>query len=624
MATTASAPTHMRALAAWPGLLSLVFLLLAFVAGRLLDEGSIRLAVLVAAGVLAIAGLVGRALPLAGADAGSRALGWRAILAQTAMLVGGVLALGLVAVEGSLGGALMAVGLLLATGGAAVVVVLELVAAQMRSTGVVEMPRVRAASNAAITVVAAIGALAGLFYGVNKLELRWDFAFVAPTAPSGATLAMVDTAGCGEGKDKPEVFLFFERGSTALVEVQDYFDALAQQGVRLRTLDQAFDPELATAMKVTKNGTVGFRCGERTESWNVGVDRDEAQKKLAKMDEEVRTRLAKVSRDAIMVYFTVGHGERSVEESDKSGRGTAKGLKKLIEAMNGKSKKLGVADGLTREVPADASLVVVLGPQSAFLPEETAALVAYAERGGSLALFLDPPQPQHVAVVESLQPVLQLLTVQVGNAEVANDKEYVKKSKTSADHVFVFSSSFGNHKAVRTLSQARGKAALLFLSAASVDKLGGDDKGRPKVSMVARSRPATWIDVNANRSFDEGAEKRAILDLAGVIEWAPTEGKETRALVVGDSDVVSDLLLGNEANQVFVFEALQWLLRDDQAPPGAVRVDEDVPIRHTSDEDVVWFYGTTFGAPLFVVSFGLLILRLSHRRRGVPARGGAA
>jgi len=201
-------------------------------------------------------------------------------------------------------------------------------------------------------------------------------------------------------------------------------------------------------------------------------------------------------------------------------------------------------------VPDDAALVVVLGPERPFLPEEAASLASYVERGGALALFLDPSRPgtDDIDVALSLQPVLQGLGVSSPAGEVMNDKEYVKQSGTAADHVFVFSTSFGTHKAVKTLNGARGKAALLFLSARAVKKT--EAATSPKVSFIARSRPATFLDDNGNRRHDDPAEKRDIVDFAAAIEKKLDGDREARALVVGDSDVVADTLLQNEANAV--------------------------------------------------------------------------
>jgi hypothetical protein len=516
---------------------------------------------------------------------------------------------------------------LLAVGGAAVAVALELLLAQTRATGIVDAPRVERATRTAVTLVSGLAAIVALVYGVQKDDARLELANAAPTSPSGATIAIVDTAACGPAAGKPELFLFFERGSTAYGEVADYFAGLQARGASVQFLDQALDPALAKALKVTKNGVIAMRCGEKTDTWILGADRDEAQRKVKKLDAEIRTKLGKLVKDPQTVYFTVGHGERSPEgDGATKGRAQAKNLKKLLDGQNVTSKKLGIADGLTDQVPDDADLVVVLGPERPFLPEEAASLAAYVERGGALALFLDPPRPgtDDVDVAVSLQPVLSLLGVTSPAGEVMNDKEYVKQSGTAADHVFVFSTSFGTHKSVKTLNGARGKAALLFLSARSLKKT--EAATSPKVSFIARSRPATFLDDNGNRRHDEPAEKRDIVDFAAAIEKKLDGEREARALVVGDSDVVADTLLQNEANAVFAYEALLWLLRDDVSSADGASVVDDAPIRHTRDEDTLWFYGTTLLGPGAIVLVGVVVTRLRRRRRptSTPSTAGGA
>jgi len=522
----------------------------------------------------------------------------------------------------------LTLAVLLGTGGAITSAALELLLAQTRATGTVDAPRVVRATQMSVTLVAGLAALTAVVYGLQKNDERIELAYAAPTSPSGATAAIIDTAVCGADKQKPEVFMFFERGSTALGEVKDYFDGLAARGARMQVLDQALDPALAKDLKVMKNGVVAFRCGEKTDTITIGVDRDEAQRKVKKLDADVRTKLGKLTRDPVTVYFTTGHGERSMDGStDKSGRPPGKSLKKLLDAHNANTKKLGLAEGLSDKVPDDAGLVIVFGPDRAFMPEEVRALLAYVNAGGAVAVFVDPPRPgtddQDVAV--SLAPLFTGLGVKVHPGEAMNDKEYVKQSNTAADHVFLFSTSFGTHKAVKTLNGARGKVPLLFLSAYALGKV--EAATSPKVHLVARSRPNSFVDVNGNRRFDDaaGGEKRELLDLAAVVEVkGEGDAKEGRALIVGDSDVVSDTLLQSEANAVFAYEALQWLLRDDVSAADGATVSEDAPIRHTRDEDTAWFYGTTVGGPTVVLIVGAVFVRARRRLAPRAAVGGAA
>ncbi|MBI1949494.1 MAG: Gldg family protein [Deltaproteobacteria bacterium] len=633
MSPIESAPNQ-RVIAAWPNLLGGTALLLTFVSLRLLDDAA-RTVGLVVAAVAVLGAIVGRAYGRAGADAIGKRYALLATLPGALVLVGAglcaVAVLGSDVAEPVVPEMVLPLGVLAAVLGGAQLLALELVSAPMRANAFIDLRRVMAAVNTASTLVLATAGLGALCYAVEKLDVRRDFSFAAPTTPSAATTSLLDAAKCprpggGEGTGRPEVFLFFERGNAALGEVRDYFDALAARGAPMVVQDAALDPALAKKMKVSKNGTVGLRCGERTETWQVGEDREDASKKLGKLDEEIRTRLAKISKDPVTVYFTVGHGERSFDDAAKPGeRVAAKSMKKLVEGTNAKVKKLGVGDGLSREVPADAALVVLLGPTRPFLPEEAASLKAYAERGGALLVLLDPPTAGDAdasGVAASLEALFGVLGVQLGTHEVLNDKSYVRESNTTADHAFVFSTSFGSHKSVKTLSGARGKAALLFKRAASVEKR---EKDNAKVSVLARSAAASFVDKNDDRAFTDGAETRAIVDLAAAVELPATAGgKEGRAVVVGDSDVLDDFLLVNsEANQVFGYELLVWLLRDDDNAGGAAPAAGDVRILHTRDQDKLWFYGTVFLVPLLLIGAGA-VMAARRRRKPKPTQAVAA
>lgn len=85
-----------------------------------------------------------------------------------------------------------------------------------------------------------------------------------------------------------------------------------------------------------------------------------------------------------IVYFLQGHGERPIE-GDQTGLG---------DALNGLKTKNFVAKplNLIREgtIPADASVVAIVGPQRALLDKELTALDGYLKQGGRLLALLDP------------------------------------------------------------------------------------------------------------------------------------------------------------------------------------------------------------------------------------------
>src|SRR5579859_330512 len=91
-----------------------------------------------------------------------------------------------------------------------------------------------------------------------------------------------------------------------------------------------------------------------------------------------------------------------------------------------------------------------------------------------------------------------------------------------------------------------------------------------------------------------------------------------RAFVIGDADAVSDAAFGNDGKVVLAADAVHWLTGEESFA-GAMSTPEDVRIEHTKQKDLVWFYGTIFGAPAIVLGGGLLVTRRTRRsKKSVP------
>src|SRR5258707_1640067 len=85
------------------------------------------------------------------------------------------------------------------------------------------------------------------------------------------------------------------------------------------------------------------------------------------------------------IYFTIGHGERDVFDTDHN-QGYSQ-WRNLLEQNNYAIDNVSLfASG----VPDDAKVVVSLGPRKDFLPEELAALAKYLGHGGHYVAIIDP------------------------------------------------------------------------------------------------------------------------------------------------------------------------------------------------------------------------------------------
>jgi hypothetical protein len=85
------------------------------------------------------------------------------------------------------------------------------------------------------------------------------------------------------------------------------------------------------------------------------------------------------------IYFTIGHGERDVFDTDHN-QGYSQ-WRNLLEQNNYAIDNVSLfASG----VPDDAKVLVSLGPRKDFLPEELAALAKYLGQGGHYIAIIDP------------------------------------------------------------------------------------------------------------------------------------------------------------------------------------------------------------------------------------------
>ncbi len=85
------------------------------------------------------------------------------------------------------------------------------------------------------------------------------------------------------------------------------------------------------------------------------------------------------------IYFTVGHGERDLFDTDRN-LGYSE-WRRLLEQNNYQADNLSLFTG---GVPGDATTVIAVGPRKDFMPRELAALAQYLARGGHLMVFIDP------------------------------------------------------------------------------------------------------------------------------------------------------------------------------------------------------------------------------------------
>jgi hypothetical protein len=487
------------------------------------------------------------------------------------------------------------------------VLFMEIVYLRMPIAESVELRRVRTALHAGLTLALSAVFLLSVNYVATARDVRKDVSYFRTTEPSAATLAMV------EKLDKPmRVLLFFRPGSDVLGQIKPYFDALSGKGKKLRyeVIDVALAPELASKHKVRDNGNVLLLSGEgddeKGESFRVGNELTEARGTLRKLDGTFQQTFNKLVRPERTLYLTVGHGERNAKSSELPGADGTQVMEEVLKRLNLKTQTLGVSNGLGSAVPDEASAVLIVGPTEKFLPEEVATLLAYARKGGKLFLMLDPDLDL------GLEPLLAGLGVELLPGTVASESQHMARAHNESDRGIIVTNRYTSHPTVTTVTRHQREVATVLVNGVALKASTAQAVPKPQVTFPLRSGADSWRDLNGNWKRDP-EEKSEVLNLMAAVTLEGEGDAEGRAVIIGDGDVITNKVAQNNGNMLLFVDSLAWLVGNEDLS-GEVSSEEDRPIEHSSEQNKVWFYATTFAVPAPILLLGAWVARGRRKR----------
>jgi ABC-type uncharacterized transport system len=465
-----------------------------------------------------------------------------------------------------------------------------------------ELPRIQEATYAGLGLACVLTFAFATQYSTTLRDVRKDFSYFRMARPGEATKRIVESVS-----EELTVSIFYPPGNDVAAMVENYFDELksAAPKLKVQNLDTALNPLKAKELNVNGNGVVVVSQGARKEQIFLGLESEKAKTQLRGFDLEVQKRLLQVAKTKRTVYLTQGHGERTQDPlGGADQRATIDVLYKTLQEQNFDVRGLSSGDGLGSQVPKDAAAVFVIGPQSAFTAPEAQAIEAYSKRGGRLFIALDPDTGS------TFEELTKPLGIRFSGKSLANAESFarVRENFSPSDRANIVTKNFSSHPVVNLLN--RTNAVLVTVNAGSVEELN-QHPAELLVDTPARTPPQTWIDTNQNFENDKDEEKRAH-GLAAVITKRASSGKtedESRALVVGDSDLLSDGILERvQGNQMLVVDGLKWLIGEEQLS-GTTNSEIDVAMTRSRGQDSFWFYGSTVLAPLLVLAIGFVMRR---------------
>lgn len=488
------------------------------------------------------------------------------------------------------------------------IALIEMSYAQMARAPRLEVGRVRDALFSGLGLAGALVFAFTAAYVSSERDKKFDFAYFKTTRPGETTRKIVKSLD-----QAVEVVVFFPASNEVREQVVDYLTDLGKESAQLKVSYADFDinPVKAKEMGVSGNGILVFSRGGRKEQLGLPVQFEAARGQLRMLDREVQQRLLMVVKPNRVTFIVQGHQERSYEstpETDK--RAGIKDLRDLLLDQGHDVRPLGPAEGLGVDIPKDATLLVVAGPQKPFQPEEVAAINRYMDKGGRLLLALDPE-----AGLDQKE-ILAPFGLKYHPVMLANDQAFARRTHQLSDRTNLITGQYSVHPSVTSLQKLGFRAPVIMPSAGWLEPI----KDRAKdisIESPITAHHQTFEDKNGNYEPDQGEDRRGW-------ELTAAGSKSTaRIFVLADSDSISDAVLRYGGNGLMVLDVVRWLI-GEEGYIGTTANEADVPISHTRKQDVAWFYSSIFLTPALVLGIGFIVTRRKKKAAAPDAAAAAA
>jgi ABC-type uncharacterized transport system involved in gliding motility auxiliary subunit len=315
-------------------------------------------------------------------------------------------------------------------------------------------------------------------------------------------------------------------------------------------------------------------------------------------ENELTNALIRVSRDERkVVYFLEGHGEHSIEEQRETGYSQAK---ETLEREGFEVKALSILK--EGEVPENASIVVIGGPQKGFLEEEKEAIRNYMTGKGQLLVMLDPQEKT------GLNSLLAEWGLTLGDDLIVDTSPNLRLLGFDATNSLVL--TYTAHEIVQDL-----RLATLFPVARSIRFSSKTGEGLD-YQALARTGPNSWAETDyASREarFDPERDQKGPLDIAAAIEFHPGEGDleggNARLIVIGDSDFVTNGFFNFSGNSDLFLSSMNWLAKEKDLISIRPKVAKFSPLILTQTQGRIFFYFPVIVLPAVVIAAGVGIWR---------------
>ncbi len=330
-------------------------------------------------------------------------------------------------------------------------------------------------------------------------------------------------------------------------------------------------------------------------------------------EESITNGLIRLSKSEERIcYWITGHGERPFQGSE------AGALTSLQEALSDENFRFEELLLMQKDIPKDATVVVVAAPEKPLFPEEVESLRRYLNRGGSLIVFLEPFQEA------GLTAFLKDYGIRVGEDVVVDKMSRVM----GGDFLLPMVAQYGSHEITKDFRLTS------FFELARTVEASEDPIPHVSPTALAMTSPDSWAETDRTAldqgrvGYEEGQDRKGPLSLAVISELKPplpkpegdgenaSEGTgdespaitgEGKLVVFGDADFASNKYFHTSGNADFITNTMNYLagrkdlitIQKKHRPVEALMLNRD--------QGLVLFWVPVVVLPLCVLILGVVV-----------------
>jgi ABC-type uncharacterized transport system involved in gliding motility auxiliary subunit len=448
---------------------------------------------------------------------------------------------------------------------------------------------------ASVSVLIFVAILIAANYLSFRQNKRWDLTKNQQYTLSDQTVTLL------KNLDAPVKFLVFDK-PTDFDPFRTSLEGYKYQSpskVDIEYIDMDKRPAEAVQRKVDAYGTVVIEYKGRVERVNSPAEQD------------LTNGLVKViTGERKKVYFVQGHGEKDPDSTERLGYS---GIKAALDRDNYEVTKIVLAQ--EKDVPADASVVIVAGPRTDLFQGEADMLERFLKKGGHVMVLLDPPEDNDppTPVTDEL---LKAWDFQAGKDVV------VDAQAANGDPTIPFASQYPSH----AITARMNDIATAYPLARSITPILPASNGRAAVTII-QSSPRSWaetdmkqvksgeLEMNSDKGDKAGPVSIGAVTATNAVDAPkPDPAKtgtdqsrtpESRFVAIGDSDFGANYTIRVRGNSDLFVNAVNWLAQQENLISIQPKPPSDSRLTISPQQIVAVFWMSILVVPAIVFGTGV-------------------